>query len=316
MRRLIARFLEHAAEERGLAENTLRAYAADLEGLLAFLALYFDRPAASVAPADVDALALRAWLAALGERGVGRRSQARALAAARALWRWAGRVGEVRSDPASRLRSPKAPRTLPSHLRPGEIEALLAAVAGDGIAATRDRALLELLYAAGLRVSELVALDWLDLDLGERTLRVVGKGDKERQVPFGRAAEAALRAWREASDALPAVAGTDRAVFRNLRGGRLTDRSVRRILDRAVARAAGLHGVHPHALRHSFATHLLERGADLRVIQELLGHSSLATTQRYTHVDIDRLLAVYRDAHPRARQSRDSGRDNPGPLRR
>ena len=302
MRRLIAGFLEHIAHERGLSPHTVRAYGADLEAFTTFLARYQDRPAESLSPADVDLTALRAFLAALSQRGLAKRSQGRAVAALRALFRWAARVGELASDPAARLRTPKAPRTLPEHLRPGEIEALLAAPAGDGFAAVRDRALLELLYATGLRVSELVSLDWLEVDLGERALRVVGKGGKEREVPFGRPAQEALRRWREiAAMRFGAAAPGGDAVFLNRRGGRLTDRSVRRILDRAMAATALARGVHPHTLRHSFATHLLERGADLRAIQELLGHASLSTTQRYTHVDIDHLLAVHRDAHPRAR---------------
>ncbi|MCM2268608.1 MAG: tyrosine recombinase XerC [Thermoanaerobaculia bacterium] len=301
MRRLIARFLDYLAHERGLSPHTLRAYGGDLEAFVAFLAAYFDRPAESLAAADVDLVALRSFVAAMNARGLAKRSQGRAVAAVRALFAWAHRVGELAIDPAARLRTPKSPRTLPEHLRPGEVEALLEAPAGDSFAATRDRALLELLYASGLRVSELVSLDWLDLDLGERTLRVVGKGGKERQVPFGRPAQEALRRWREIAG-LAFGDGAERdAVFLNRRGGRLTDRSVRRILDRAMAATAMARGVHPHALRHSFATHLLENGADLRAIQELLGHASLSTTQRYTHVDIDRLLAVYRDAHPRAR---------------
>ena len=303
MRRLTARFLDYLAHERGLSEHTLRAYGGDLDALLAFLARYFDRPAAAITPADVDLVALRAFVAAMSQRGLSKRSQGRAIAALRALFRWATRVGELAADPAARLRTPKAPRTLPEHLRPGEIEALLAAPEGDSFAATRDRALLELLYASGLRVSELVSLDWLDLDLGERSLRVVGKGGRERQVPFGRPAQEALRRWREIATLACGDGAAHDAVFLNRRGGRLTDRSVRRILDRAMAATALARGVHPHALRHSFATHLLERGADLRAIQELLGHASLSTTQRYTHVDIDHLLSVYREAHPRARAS-------------
>jgi integrase/recombinase XerC len=159
--------------------------------------------------------------------------------------------------------------------------------------------LLELLYATGLRVAELVGLDWSDVDLKGRVLRALGKGGKERMVPFGRPAAEALRAWRDRRAELPRPDSAP--LFVNLRGERLTDRSVRRIVDRHVAATATASGVHPHTLRHTFATHLLERGADLRAIQELLGHASLATTQRYTHVDLERLQSVYREAHPRAR---------------
>jgi integrase/recombinase XerC len=310
VRRLIERFLEHLEHERGLSEHTLRAYRADLETFLAFLSAYLERPAGELEAGEVDLIALRAHLAALAARGLGKRTQGRSVAALRAFFRWASRVGEVAVDPAARLRTPKAPRTLPRHLRPGEIEDLIEAPSGDGFAARRDRAILELLYATGLRVSELVSLDWLDIDLGDRLLRVVGKGSKERQVPFGRQAERALRAWRQAIEPLQAPDPLDAdAVFRNQRGGRLTDRSVRRVLDRAMAATASARGTHPHAVRHSFATHLLERGADLRAIQELLGHSSLSTTQRYTHVDVDRLLSVYRDAHPRARATRSGAKE-------
>ena len=299
MRALIERFLEHLADERGLSPHTLRAYRADLENLAAFLAVHLDRPAGSIVLADVDVQALRSFLAALSAKGVGKRSQGRTVAAVRSFCRWACRVGELAADPSSTLRTPKAPSRLPRHLRPGEVETLLEARVPDNQMHARDRAMIELLYATGLRVAELVSLDWRDLDLEARVLTVVGKGGKERMVPFGRPAREALEAWRKASRALPRA--DDDALFCNRRGGRLTDRSVRRVLDRWVAAAALAQGVHPHTLRHTFATHLLEQGADLRAIQELLGHASLGTTQRYTHVDIDRLLAVYRDAHPRAR---------------
>ena len=313
MRVLIERFLDHLEDERGLSPHTLRAYRGDLASLLDFLARHLDRPAQELAAGEVEPAHLRSFLAALAGRGVGKKSQGRTLAAARSFFRWAARVGEIAADPSAALRTPKAPKTLPRHLRPGEIEALLEAPAldaggRDSAAAVRDRALLELLYATGLRVSELVSLDWSALDLDARVLTVVGKGGKERMVPFGRPAREALARWRAESrrrarglpsDRVPAA--DDDAIFRNLRGGRLTDRSVRRIVDRWVAAAALARGVHPHTLRHTFATHLLEQGADLRAIQELLGHASLGTTQRYTHLEVDRLLTVYRGAHPRAR---------------
>jgi integrase/recombinase XerC len=307
VRALIERFLEHLALERGLAEHTLTAYRADLVRFHEFLARDFlGRAADRVGPADADVLAVRSFVAALETAGLGRKSQGRALAAVRSFYRWACRVGEAGANPAARVRTPKAPKTLPRHLRPGEIEALLEAPAGDQPSVRRDRALLELLYAAGLRVSELVSLDWDDLDLKQRVLRVMGKGGKERMVPFGRPAQEALTAWRARWAELRGVAtGDGEPVFLNARGGRLTDRSVRRILDRWVAATATARGVHPHTLRHTFATHLLERGADLRAIQELLGHASLQTTQRYTHVDVERLLGVYRASHPRARTPRE-----------
>jgi site-specific recombinase XerD len=184
------------------------------------------------------------------------------------------------------------------------VEPAAGGLDGDAGWAARDRALLELLYAAGLRVGELVALDWSDIDLSGRTLRVLGKGGKERMVPFGRPAAAALAAWLKEWEARRerTTDADAEPVFLNARGTRLNDRSVRRVIDRA-ARAAGVPpGVHPHTLRHTFATHLLEGGADLRAIQELLGHSSLSTTQKYTHLEIQRLLDVYRQGHPRAKR--------------
>ncbi len=305
MRDLIRRFVEHIAEERGLSPHTVTGYGRDLERFAQFLSRDFlDRPLDQISGGDVDRLAVRAFLAALARDGVGPRSQGRALAALRTFFAWACRVGELPANPARGVRTPKAPQRLPHHLRPGEIETLLEAPAGDASPlAARDRALMELLYAAGLRVSELVSLDWRDLDLGARVLRVIGKGGRERMVPFGRPAAAALAAWRTHWESVRKGTDDDLPVFLNARGGRLTDRSVRRVLDRWVAATAARTGLHPHALRHTFATHLLERGADLRAIQELLGHASIATTQRYTHVDVDRLLAVYREAHPRARRA-------------
>jgi integrase/recombinase XerC len=314
MQRLVQRFLEHLGEERNYSPHTLRAYRGDLERFVAFLAEDFlDRPAAELRPGDVDPLAVRSFLAALHRDGAGRRSQGRALSAVRSLFRFACREGVMAANPAAGVPTPKAPRDLPRHLRPGEVEDLVEAPAADeredAALALRDRALLEVLYATGLRVSELVSLDWRDLDLSARVLRVMGKGGKERMVPFGRQAAAALGAWLGAWDEVrqrdESADPEAEPVFLHHRGGRLSDRSVRRVLDRYVDRAALAAGVHPHTLRHTFATHLLEGGADLRAIQELLGHSSLATTQRYTHVEIERLLNVYRQAHPRARSAAD-----------
>ena len=307
MRVLFERFLDHLENGRRLSPHTLRAYGGDLERFASFLERDFWNVAADSLDASdlarVDVVAVRAFLAAEA-RGHARTSQGRALSTLRTFFKWAMRVGEARANPAAGVRTPKAPKRLPRHLRPGEVEQLLEPAPGDAPAAARDRALLELLYAAGLRVAELVALDWSDVDLKARVLRALGKGGKERMVPFGRPAAEALRAWRERRAELPDPEG--KALFVNLRGGRLTDRSVRRILDDRVAATATARGVHPHTLRHTFATHLLERGADLRAIQELLGHASLATTQRYTHVDLERLQNVYRESHPRARKGESS----------
>ncbi len=303
VRRLIDRFLEHLAEERSLSKHTVKAYRGDLEGFLDFLARDFLAvDPRRLRPADVDALAVRSYLAAEARRGLGRRSQARSLSAIRGLFRFACREGLLADNPAASVRTPKQPSKLPRHLRPGEVEALIEAAGGATPLERRDRAILELLYATGIRVGELVGLDWPDLDLDSRMARVFGKGGKERLVPFGRYAAEALSAWRQDwGEVRGGVDSDEEPVWLNHRGGRLSDRSIRRIVDRCVAAAAVAGGVHPHTLRHTFATHLLEGGADLRAIQELLGHSSLSTTQRYTHLEIERLLSVYRESHPRAR---------------
>ena len=311
MRRLIHRFLEHLDGERNASPNTLRKYDEALARFLVFLGRdYLGKNPDEVHPEEVDAAAVRSFLAALTRDGLAKRSQAQMLSAVRSLFRFACREGTLAANPAQSVRTPKIPKTLPRHLRPGEVENLLEAPSGavvnDERLARRDRAILELLYAAGLRVSELVSLDWQAIDLSARVLRVRGKGNKERMVPFGRPAADALRHWLEVWESVRAGAAAENEesepVFLNFRGGRLTDRSVRNILDRWVDQAAVARGVHPHTMRHTFATHLLEAGADLRTIQELLGHSSLSTTQKYTHLDVERLLAVYRDAHPRARK--------------
>jgi integrase/recombinase XerC len=319
VRALIHRYLEHLQDERNVSPHTVRAYEGDLLRFLRFLSRDFlGVEPETIRPADVDPLAVRSFLAAMTREKLGKRSQGRALAAVRSLFRYACREGILSANPAQAVRTPKVPKTLPRHLRPGEVENLLEAPAeaADTPLGLRDRAILEVLYAAGLRVSELVGLDWRDIDLSARVLRVMGKGRKERMVPFGRPAQEALKQWLEVWDAVRARGGYlgdgeegDDPVFLNYVGGRLGDRSVRNILDRWVDSAAVARGVHPHTLRHTFATHLLENGADLRTIQELLGHSSLSTTQKYTHLEVERLLDVYRGAHPRARRARGSSAD-------
>jgi integrase/recombinase XerC len=297
------RFLEHLEEERGFSVHTVRAYRRDLESFLHFLAIDFlSQEPSSIQPSSVDALAVRSFLASQARAGLGPQSQARSLSALRSLFRFACREGTLDSNPAEGVRSPKQGKSLPRHLRPGEVENLLEAADGDEPLARRDSAILELLYASGLRVSELAGLDWSDLDFEARTLRVMGKGGKERMVPFGKPAAQALARWMQAWEGVRKPAsGPEEPVFLNYRGARLSARSVRRIIDRYVEKAALAAGVHPHTLRHTFATHLLEGGADLRTIQELLGHSSLSTTQRYTHLELERLLQVYRESHPRAK---------------
>jgi len=296
----LERFLAHLEAERRASPHTLRAYRADLAQFAASLAEQ------GVAPAEATPAAVRAFLArAAGTAGPV--SLARKLSALRALYRWLVRVGLAAANPARAVASPKQPRRLPEVLPEEEVAALVEAPGADGPLALRDRAALELLYASGLRVAELVGLDTGDLDLAQGLVRVMGKRRKERIVPVGRPAREALA--RYLAEARPGLAARPGArggrgrepLFLNHRGGRLTARSVARQLDRWV-RAAGLpRHVHPHVLRHCFATHLLGNGADLRGIQELLGHASLSTTQRYTHLDWKRLADVYDRAHPRAR---------------
>lgn len=290
-------FLEHLEWERNLAVATLTAYRRELRSLIGFLGreLSLDSPAAADPPA------IRAYLAHLHERRLSARSIERALAVIRTYFRFLLHEGVIRSNPAESLPAVKAPRRSPEVVARHDIEELFDAMP-DTAAGQRDRAILELLYGSGLRVGELVALDLGDLQLNQRLIRVRGKGRRERLVPFGRHALEALRSYlpvrntwrRHLQD------GTEPLLV-NQRGGRLTARSVRRILTAAVARTAQLHHLHPHALRHAFATHLLEAGMDLRAIQELLGHSSLSTTQVYTNVDLAHLMSVYRKSHPRAK---------------
>ncbi len=315
MQALIDDFLEHAALERNLSPATQRAYTGDLGRFVHFLVEYLGHDAAALRPGHVEPAAVRAFLAHLDREGLSKTSRARMLSAVRSLFRHGCRTHRVAANPTQGVRTPKQDKTLPSHLRPGEIERLIEATADpqtepyrddrDTPLTARDRAAVELLYAAGLRVSELVSLDWEAVDLSGRVLRVIGKGGKERMVPFGKPAAASLTAWSQDWEAIRVrqkPPAKDEPVFLNHRGGRLSARSVRRILDRYVPATDLPADLHPHTLRHTFATHLLEGGADLRAIQELLGHSSLATTQKYTHVDIERLLRVYRDTHPRAKR--------------
>lgn len=306
MQHLIKDYLEHIELERNLSPNTLRNYDLDLRRFMAFLSDYLSLQPEAVRPEDADTFAIRAFVASMAREELKKSTQARTLSAVRSLFRYACRDGRLPANPAASVRTPKQEKTLPKHLRPGEIESLIEAP-DDTVLSRRDRALLELLYASGLRVGELVSLNWEEVDLKGRVLRVIGKGDKERMVPFGEKAEEALAAWLQGWDtvrgvykAAPVEGGGD-PVFLTKTGKRLGAREVRRIINRH-ADAAGIdQHVHPHMLRHTFATHMLEEGADLRAIQELLGHASLSTTQKYTHVEIERLLKAYRESHPRAR---------------
>lgn len=294
----LAEFSAYLRDERRVSAHTLRAYEREVAGFAAFAATEMGvRHPRQVTPALV-----RAFLAHLYARRLAATSVQRALAAVRTYFRFLLRENSVTTNPARALPGPRAARLLPDVLTAPEMAALLEGLP-ETPAGRRDRAALELLYGAGLRAAELVALELHDLDLGQRLLRVKGKGGKERIVPFGRAAAAALAAYLPQRGVWRAKATrweVGEPLFVNQRGGRLSDRSLRRILDRAVQRAATLRRQHPHALRHAFATHLLEAGMDLRAIQELLGHASLATTQKYTHLDLAHLMEVYRKSHPKA----------------
>ena len=294
----VDRFLAYLRDQRRASPETLRAYEGDLAQFGAFLSEeHAGGPAPG--PAGIDALAVRGFVARMHRSGLGRSSMARKLSTVRSFMEHAVREGRIETSPAKTVPTPKIPKRLPRDLTVDEVFALLDGIEGSDDAGIRDRAILEFLYATGLRVGELVSLDLEDLDLSGETVRVLGKGKKERIVPFGSKAKSALLRWIETSRPLRET-GDAEAVFLNLRGGRLTDRSVRRILDRRLREASIRARVSPHALRHSFATHLLGAGADLRAIQELLGHASLSTTQRYTHVSMDALMKVYDAAHPRA----------------
>jgi integrase/recombinase XerC len=296
----VRRFLDYLQDQRRVSPSTLRAYASDLRQFGEFLA---SRPGrdAPPGPEQIDVLAVRGFVARLSRDGLCKSSIARKLSAVRSYLGHVVREGRVEVNVAESLATPRVPKGLPRDLTVDEMFNLLENVQGDELAAARDLAILELLYAAGLRVGELTALDVDDVDLSNRLVRVLGKGSKERLVPFGSKAAGALRRWLDRCRDLRARSG-ELALFLNLRGGRLTDRSVRRVLSRRLREAAIRARVSPHALRHSFATHLLGAGADLRAIQELLGHASLSTTQRYTHVSTDALMRIYDKAHPRARR--------------
>jgi integrase/recombinase XerD len=291
-------FLVYALAERGLARHTAGAYARDLADFAAFAARRGVR-----APRDVHRATVTLYLLGLRRRGLAASTVARRLAALRSWTRYLLREGAIEDDPTLDVAAAHRPRRLPDVLTVEEVERLLAQPRGDGPAALRDRAILELLYAAGLRVGELVALDVGDVQLGVECVRCVGKGSKERIVPIGAAAVRALQ--RYLAHARPALARrrATAALFLNRRGGRLSRQSVWGLL-RASARRAGIRKpVGPHTLRHSFATHLLDGGADLRAVQEMLGHASVVTTQIYTHLTRSRLREVYRRAHPRDRMA-------------
>ncbi len=293
-------FAQYLTLERGRSGNTERAYLGDLRSLFEFV----EHRSPS---AGLDALTLpvlRSWLAAQAGAGAARTTLARRTSAAKTFTAWAARRGLMTTDAAARLQTPKAHRTLPAVLRADQaLDAMDAAKSGAAELhpiALRDRLIVELLYATGVRVSELCGLDLDDIDLSRRLLRVLGKGNKQRATPFGGPAEDALRIWL--ADGRPALVTPDSgpALLLGARGRRVDPRQVRTVVHQTVAAVDGAPDMGPHGLRHSAATHLLEGGADLRIVQELLGHSTLATTQLYTHVTVARLRAVHDQAHPRA----------------
>lgn len=292
-------FLRHLTYERNTSAHTVRNYGRDVRAFAAWAA---ERVGAKGGPPlwqTADPGLVRSFLASL-HAGHARTSIARTLSGLRTFFRYLVREGHLAANPAEGLAAPKAPKRLPGFLPVDEIFHLLGTVEGDGLLAARDRAILEVLYGTGIRVGELVALDGRDIKLASRTARVRGKGRVEREAPLTEPAARALETYLAERAAAGVPLEPAGPVFLNARGGRLSDRSVRRVLDRWIRKAAIARRVSPHTLRHTFATHLLAGGADLRAIQELLGHKSLSTTQKYTHVGIEKLMEVYDKAHPRA----------------
>ncbi len=299
MARVLVDYERHLVSERDLAAHTVRAYLADVAGLL--------EHAARLGQDDVgrlDLRTLRSWLAKQQTLGRSRTTVARRATAARVFTAWLARTGRVTTDVGASLGSPKAHRSLPPVLRADEAADLIRAaadLADDGSPlGLRDVAMLELLYATGVRVGELVGLDLDDVDDERRVVRVLGKGRKERSTPFGQPAARALARWRRHGRPALLVEGAGAALFLGARGRRIDQRAVRTLVHQRIAQVPGAPDIGPHGLRHTAATHLLEGGADLRSVQELLGHASLATTQLYTHVTTDRLRRAYQQAHPRA----------------
>ncbi|HYU25409.1 MAG TPA: tyrosine recombinase XerC [Thermoanaerobaculia bacterium] len=293
----IGDFLDYLTYERNVSGNTVTAYRNDLESFTGFLCNdYFTMARDQLDLRRVDHLAVRAYLAHLARRKLSRSSIARHLSAMRSFFKYLMREAVVDSNPARTVATPKREKHLPSVMQPSDVALLIEQPDTSTPLGLRDRAFLELLYASGLRIAELVGIDIDDVELRARLVKVRGKGAKERIVPFGSKAEEAIRAWLAARD----TPAEEEALFVNYRGERITARSVRRLFDGYVRDAALRAGISPHTMRHSFATHLLNAGADLRTIQELLGHASLSTTQKYTHLNDWELMKVYRKAHPRA----------------
>jgi integrase/recombinase XerC len=311
-------FLKFLALNRNVSPHTVRAYESDLSQFIGHVAAQADLKRRDLAPEALDRDAIRSFLAYLHAEGQSRATAARKLAAIRTFLRYLRRDGLIDHDPGALVATPKREVRMPAHLSEHEMAQMLEAPDDEEPLGRRDHAILELFYASGLRLSELAGLDLDDVNLSARMVRVLGKGGKQRLVPFNGASAKAVKAWLQdrerlvrhgvgdarvpgsrARDQRAASRARREPLFVNYRGGRLTVRSIDRLV-RKYAAVTARDGISPHALRHSFATHLLQRGADLRAIQELLGHSRLSTTQRYTHVNATQLLEVYRKTHPRA----------------
>ena len=316
MREHLKAFLAYLKLNRHVSPHTLRAYETDVMQYLAWVAGESGKKMSALEAADLDMTSVRSHLAQLNKAGKARSSVARKLSALKTFVRYLRHEDLLDHDPTAMAVAPRRDQTIPVFLTEQEITRLIESPDTGDPLGRRDRAILELFYASGLRLSELVAVDIEDLNLSGRMVRVMGKGRKERLLPFNQSAADAIRAWMKDRAALLASRKSEvrsqkangkrkngDPLFINYRGTRLTDRSVDRLLRKYVAQCSTRLGVSPHALRHSFATHLLQRGADLRAIQELLGHAALSTTQRYTHVNAAQLIEVYRKSHPRAAKS-------------
>jgi len=304
MEKLIEQFLEHLRYERNVSSHTLRNYASDLEQFLDFLAPSKNEQRALPEISAIDHLTIREWLASLHASQKKKASVARKLAALRTFFQFLVREGMLELNPAKLVSTPRLEKKLPKHLSIDEAIRFIESPDQETDLGKRDRAMLELMYATGVRVAELTTLNLADVDFGNQLVRVTGKRRKQRIVPFGEPAGLAIRDYLGVRDKFlfnAAISKRDEeALFLNYQGTRITNRSVGRMVEKYIRLCAGMHNISPHALRHSFATHLLDSGADLRDIQELLGHARLSTTQIYTHVSMEKLVEVYDKAHPKA----------------
>ncbi|MHC4872133.1 MAG: site-specific tyrosine recombinase/integron integrase [Planctomycetota bacterium] len=298
-------FIRYIIHERNMSEHTVRNYSADL---IQFVEYLTKSEEIGNFPAQISHLTIRSFLAELEESGVSKRTVARKLASMRSLYKFLLKRGVVESSPLANIRTPRIEKKLPEYLSITQIEKLINTPAANNFIGIRDKAMLELLYSAGLRSFELVGLDEEDLDLGAASVKIRGKGKKERMNPLGSCAVRAISEYLERKYIhIPTEKKKTPAVFVNNRGGRLTTRSIRRMLVTYIAEAGLPSGITPHTLRHSFATHLLSKGADLRIVQELLGHENISTTQNYTHLSISEVSKQYNLAHPRSEANQMNG---------